>query len=691
MKTPRNLIQGLSGGILGGALTGLCEASFLLATTGAPDFLSPFYATALYGLIGAPIGLAAGLALSAVEKFRGKDVEDGFAWSWGFAGGMAPQAAFVLLYIVRKVVFLEQGMPIQGLVGVAGAVGALTLVALVVGPRLLDGPLKGMLQAKGLALGWGGLLAVTGLLAAAPLTDDPRANFAAGKTAPSQDSPDVLLIMVDTLRADYLGTYGMEGNPTPVLDAFAADALVFEQAFAQASWTRSSGASLFTSRIPSSHNADTKAALLSPDAVTFAEPLQAAGITTGALINNINMSATFGFDQGFDSFLYESPDYHYFATESVFGLTMYKVVHKLSERLPLPKVVESFYQPAEVVFADTRSFLEANPDGRVALFSHIMEPHDPYFEHPALAGAGPDYNGVGYARAEHEHPNPDDAEYLKQVYLDEIKWMDAEFGRFFGWLKETGRYDDMLIIITADHGEEFGEHGGFWHGTTLYDEQIHIPLIVKLPKNAHAGTRVDWQVRSLDVAPTISTAMGVTPDPSWQGEDLVADVEAWLAEAEALRLAEEAALLLVVVKDPASTLEPPHGEAPPERAEPIDWERLVIAEEDFEGNVIEAVRTQGLKYIRANDGGPRGLPSQELFDIATDPNETDDLLKSGKAIGGVYPQDHAKALDVLLKSVIAGAASGGLEAGEAGMTRTDCERLKSLGYLGDDEDCSKYP
>lgn len=682
MNTPRNLIQGLSGGILGGALTGLAEATYLIATTGAPDYLSPFYATLLYGLIAAPIGLAAGLALSVVEKVRG-EVGDGFAWSWGFVGGMAPLAAFVLLYIVRKVVYLEQGMPVQGLLGVLAAVGAVELLVLFFVPKFIEGKLEIMLTAKGLAGAWGGLLLITGLVAAAPLTDDPRANFAAGKAVPEgmSDAPDVLLIMVDTLRADYLGTYGKDGNPSPELDAFASDAVVFEAAFAQASWTRSSGATLFTSRIPSSHNADTKAAMLSSDAVTFAEPLQSAGVTTGALVNNINMSATFGFDQGFDSFLYESPDYHYFASESVFGLTLYKVIHKLSERMGGAKAVHSFYQPAEVVFDDTKAFLEANSEGRVALFTHLMEPHDPYFEHPSLSGSGPDFNGVGYARAEHEFPKAEDAEYLKGVYLDEIRWMDAELGRFFGWLRETDRYDDLMIVITADHGEEFGEHGGFWHGTTLYEEQIHIPLIVKLPGNAHAGTRVPWQVRSLDVAPTMSSALGVPPDASWQGKDLMADVEGWLADLEA-----------------EAQAEPEDGE--PGEDEPLQPEvrapghakdRLVIAEEDFEGNVIAAIRTRGLKYIRAQEGGPRGLSAQELFAVAKDPKETKELLGAGGQIDGVYVEDHVKTLDALLNAAVIDLSADGLEGGTAGMTQIECERLKSLGYLSGDTDCSIYP
>jgi arylsulfatase A-like enzyme len=179
---------------------------------------------------------------------------------------------------------------------------------------------------------------------------------------------------VDTLRADHL-----RAGLTPNLDAMAADGVVFEQAFAQASWTRSSGASLWTSRLPSSHNADTKAARLSEDAVLWSEVLQDAGVTTGALVNNINLTESFGFNQGFDTFVYESPDYSFGGTESVFALTFYKVVHKVAEKVfGGNKAVSSYYQPAPVVLADAQAFIEANNDSRWALYVHLMEPHDPY-------------------------------------------------------------------------------------------------------------------------------------------------------------------------------------------------------------------------------------------------------------------------------------------------------------------------
>jgi arylsulfatase A-like enzyme len=309
-----------------------------------------------------------------------------------------------------------------------------------------------------------------------------------------------MLVMVDTLRADYLGTYGMEGA-SPEIDKFSNDAVVFEQAIAQASWTRASTATLFSSMQPSRHSTDVKVSVLPDEIETVAEVLQAHGYNTGGLPNNINVTRSFNFQQGFDYFSYQAPEYLFGATESASQLSMYNVVRKLKERVAgAAKRVEDFYQPANTVLGNAQGFIEANRDANWFLFVHLMEPHDPYFEYPL--------NGKGYGRAEHEHPDPENKDYLIETYKGEIREMDDELGQFFEWMKTEGLYDNTVILITSDHGEEFYEHGGWWHGTTLYDEQIRVPMIVKLPNQAHAGTRVPWQVRHLDVAPTLTSQAG---------------------------------------------------------------------------------------------------------------------------------------------------------------------------------------
>ena len=684
MHIGRNLTSGGLGGLMRGAEIGLLEALFHIATSGAPDLWSPLYGIVLYALIGLPFGLVGGVLISIAEfgvrKSKWK-VEPFLPYVAGEICTLFPILGFVLFYQANKVVYLEQGVPLSGLLAIVAILCIGALANLIVGRFAIKGRFKLLLKPIG-TVGVLGLVALLALVVALlPLSPNPRRTFAADKPVPAalEDAPNVLFIMVDTLRADHLND-----ALAPNLAAIGHDGIVFEQAYAQASWTRSSGASLWTSRLPSGHNADTKAARLAEEAVTWAEVLQDAGVTTGALVNNINLTGSFGFDQGFDTFLYESPRYRFGGTESVFALTFYKVVHKVAEKVfGGHKDVTSYYQPARVVLSDAQSFIEANRDGRWALYAHLMEPHDPYFEHPALSDPeGADFNGVGFARAEVEHPNPEDADYLRQVYADEVRWMDREIAPFLEWLRAEGLYDDTLIVVTADHGEEFYEHGGWWHGTTLYDEQIHVPLLVKPPGDALAGTVVPWQVRNIDVAPTLAVAMGVAPDPSWAGEDLLGSVSDWL-EAEA---ALEAAIYT------AWHAEQPDGVPGENSSAPVDvrdeepcfvwaFERTVVAEEDFEGNIIGAIRMEGMKLIRANAGNPRGLPTEELFEVRVDSGERSDLAEGGRPICSRYSADWSSLLGERLAGLVMEARQGGVDGGEVAMTRGECEALLALGYV----------
>ncbi|MCB9675473.1 MAG: sulfatase [Alphaproteobacteria bacterium] len=697
-----NFVNAALGGVIGGAVLGLVESLFLLVTQGAPDLLSPVYALVLYGLIGLPFGIAAGFAMLGVARVREwGDTEPHLATTMGATFAVSPMLLFILFYLGNKVVYHEQGVPTTGKLAILVIVAGYALLELTAGTMANK---RLGLTALHSAGAWVALVLFFGAVSAIPM-GDPRSGWAHGKSVPGgmADNPNVLIIAVDTLRADYLGTYGKEGNPTPVIDALASDGVVFENASAHASWTRSSFASLWSSRIPSSHNADTKASRMSNDLVLLSEALHDAGVTTANLANNINVTATFNFDQGYDTFIYEAPHYHFGATESVFGLTFYKVVHKLREKLGGSKEVGTFYQPAEVVLDDAKGFIQANREGRWMLGVHLMEPHDPYFEHPYLMGQGDaEFNGVGFARAEVESPKLDQAEYLKKVYFDEIKHMDKKLAPFVAWLKSEGLYDDTLIVLTADHGEEFGEHGGFWHGTTLYEEQIHVPLVVKLPKNAHAGARVGWQARLVDVAPTIATAMGVQvkDEWGWMGSDLVAQVQldAEIAELEKRELDDarktvdelseqrDAGLLGA---DQLDELAKAEARIAKDEADPdpcalyaVKGDRTVYAEQDFEGNVLSALKAGGFKLIVANADNPRGLPETELFDVRADPHEKANLAAVGSPVCGQAPSARVPEMKQKLEDDLATAASGApIVEQEAEMSQAEVCQLCALGYM----------
>ena len=278
-------------------------------------------------------------------------------------------------------------------------------------------------------------------------------------------------------------------------------------------------------------------------------------------------------------------------------------------------------------------FLDRHAKSRFFLFTHYMDPHDPYFEHP--------YNGNAVARVAGE-PEESRAEELRALYKGEIEYLDGNVGKLFDKMKNLGIYDDTLIVLTADHGEEFMEHGGWWHGLTLYDEQIAVPLLVKWPLGS-GGLGVgnaEEVARLIDVAPTLLAAVGAEIPAEMQGVDLAAPISG---------------------------------------RSPKDLE--VYSEEDHEGNVLWALRTRETKLINANEGNPRGLPTRELFNLDQDPGELDNLLEEGDSWTGVEAElaMHAEAQRAAAES---GAVAGGAD---VEMTKDECEQLRMLGYV---DDCS---
>jgi len=323
--------------------------------------------------------------------------------------------------------------------------------------------------------------------------------------------------------------------------------------------------------------------------------------------------------------------------------------------------VERYYQPADVVLADARRFVEANRDSRWALLVHLMEPRDPYFAHPSVDGSGlAHYDGVSLGRG--DVGAGVDAKRLRRAYRDEVVFLDRQLAPFVEWMRASGVYDDTLVVLTSDHGTELGEHGGFWYGETLYDEQIHVPLVVRLPANRNAGARAPWQVRLLDVGPTLTAALGLDAHPTWAGRDLLAEVAPVApgdsGEAEPDPGVEEPG----EGPDGTSTQEPepvrePEPVQEPEpvahpRSHPLD--RVAIAEARFEGNALSAIRGAGFKYMRANEGNPRGLPSEALFDLVADPGETANLLGTSAMVAGKSAEKVADTLAEELRQALAG-------------------------------------
>ena len=686
--TQQIIIGALSGAIFT-AFVGTGEAFWLMSTTGAPDLLSPMYASILYGLIGLGIGLGAAIAGEVLGKFVPFLKNRGFGI--GAAAAITPVAAFLLRYQLNKVAYAEQGVPLSTM-GMIMAVLLVIDLFLIFGlPSLFKGksPKAGLLAGIWVAL----TLAMAGVWISGSSSEDPAA-VAHGKSIPSElsDKPNVLFLMVDTLRADHVGAYGKLEIRTPNMDSLQKDGIAFLQAISPASWTRPSGVSMFTGRIPSGHSTQTKAASVPDTAVLLTEVLQTGGVTTGGLANNINLTATFNFDQGYDTFLYEAPNYPFGGTESVFGLTFYKVLAKVMERLaPEHRVVYNYYQPADVVFKDAQSFITANGSSRWMLYAHLMEPHDPYFEHPVISGESEeDYNGVAYGRAEHEHPDPNDTEYLKKIYYQEVEFFDRELGRFLDWMKSEGHYDNTVIVLVADHGEEFNEHGGFWHGTSLYDEVIHVPLLIKTADNDWKDLKAPWQVRTIDIAPTLTALLGLDADESWEGENLLT--------AEALEAAREYTnpappVPTATEEETGDSEESDENKAPAptqpvvsaavkctqERTHPLD--RIVISENDFEGNVLSSIRYESFKFIVANEGNPRGLPTNELLDLESDPKELTNLSGSSESVCDQTNSKREEKLNAIMGEFLSTALQSAAHGDGAELDEATIERMRALGYM----------
>jgi arylsulfatase A-like enzyme len=611
-----------------------------------------FYAVVLYGIIGLVLGVVSGMGVAVLGPLLG--LRDPGAWTLGFLGVFLTLGGTILVRTVDRVVYLEQGLTGIGLAVVAGVGAVVVLVGIWILPILMTRtPLKVLLQPKGTVTLWLGLVVLAAVFSFAPGGPNPH-----GKQRPdrTQDPrlrtrPNVLVVLVDSLRADHLGAYASwPADHTPHLDALAAEGVVFEQAYAASSWTRASTASILTSMLPGSHRTLSRSAVLPADVYTVAELLQEQGWVTGGLPNSIDVTRTFNFQQGFDYFRYLAPDDLFGATESASQLAMYAVVRDLRARLlPEGLRVTDYYQPAQVVLEHAMGFIEAQGEDRWFLMVHLMEPHGPYFRQPV--------DGTGHARGREA---TDPAE-VRALYAAEVAALDVQLGRFLAQLGPARRAD-TLVVVTADHGEELQDHGADWHGTTLYDEVLHVPLIVRLPQGQHGGVRAPWQVRTLDLAPTLAAQLGFPPSPRWQGVDLF---DRSFREGQD-RLAREA-LQLQAVADGVEGAEPPLIREPGIHPE----DRPVIAQADFAGNRLSAIRAGGWKYIKAESGGSRDRESEELFHVSADLQERTNLAGGAGVVQA--------RLDQQLSEGLATAAASAASSRDPELDAAASERMRALG------------
>jgi choline-sulfatase len=399
------------------------------------------------------------------------------------------------------------------------------------------------------------------------------------KTSP----PDVFLITIDTLRADHVHCYGYDRVQTPALDALAKDGARFNQAFTPSPITNTSHTTILTGLLPSSHGVTDFAIPLPTSHATWAEWLKKSGYHTAAFIGAVILDSKTlapGLDRGFD--FYDNFPAH---------------PHSKSRWGRVERRGMDVVERAE-------TWLNSHHSGPHFVWVHLYDPHDPY-----------------------EPPAPYSQIYKAHLYDGEIAYADSALGKFIGYLKEQGWYQNSVTVVVGDHGEGLGEHNEETHGIFLYDSTTRVPLIVKMPGHEQAGKVVDAQVRTTDILPTVLDLVGVPRPERLDGESL----KAYLAGTETT-------------------------------------DRTAFGETDyplrFGWAPLRSVRDQGFKFIEA--------PRPEFYDLRMDPAEARNVYEPWNA--------DVQKFRGMLADVKSKLPAGPPSSATVGTGTLD--ELRALGYLG---------
>jgi arylsulfatase A-like enzyme len=317
--------------------------------------------------------------------------------------------------------------------------------------------------------------------------------------------PNVLVILVDALRADVLGVAGYPMLTTPSIDRLASEGVVFDAAFAHSTWTKPSIATLFTSLYPSQHGLHRVASqsddqftteILAERFHTLAEHYRAAGYSTIAVINQVHLKERFGFAQGFDHF------------QAVRDVGAFRLNHRL-----LSQLQEGTGSP---FFA----------------YLHYLDVHWPYTKSPQASadrfGAvqmsrEPPHRGNRVAEWARDLDKGADLAALRARYDREVAFADAAIGELMAALEEMNLYEDTIVVVTSDHGEGFLEHGKLLHGYAPYEEVLRVPLVLRLPEKLRPGVnRVEQPVGLIDLMPTLLELTGSSPPAQATGRSRAA-------------------------------------------------------------------------------------------------------------------------------------------------------------------------
>lgn len=577
-------------------------------------------------------GWAAAVALSGAACFVLREGLRGLPWL--ARAGVAWAAAAVLLAAALA------RLALAGPAGAATIAGwiAVAVAAVAFGTALLPGARRAGLRAAG---GAAALLAGVGAFVAWP----PHA----APPAPASPGPSVLLVSIDTLRADRVGAYGHAAARTPILDGLAERGALFESAVAPAILTGPSHVSILTGARPGTHGVTENLMPIPPDTVTLAETLRehgwhAAAFVSGRPVTERALGVLSRFDEWDDdlrAFRLVPPQ--------AFHATL---VHWVGERLKDgERTLTRHDRPAAETADAAIAWLHDRARAPFFVWTHFFDPHLPYeapeeFESDeARAYDGPAsgdwYDLTGWEQNE-ILADPAAVEHMRALYDAEIAYTDRHLGRLIEAAQRRAGPAGVWIVVTADHGEPMGEHGLYWW-RELYEPSVHVPLLVVPPETpggwaggAAAGLRVAEPVRLTDVAPTLLDVLGLPP---FEG-----------ADGMSLR---------------------PHLERGVTASEPAVSAKYVSTGDPF-ALPVYAVRWGDWKLVWKLPGRSENRwverESFELYDLASDPGELRDLSQQ--------EPERVIALKTLLEVHVRAAAGPGLE-----LTPEEEAALRALGYL----------
>lgn len=563
-------------------------------------------------------GLALGLAL-ALRSARSAAERTG----WALASPWVAVPLVVGTAWILRVLLLEA--PLAQRLGASAAFAALWLGAAWLArgaiARAWSGA-RGTLRAGAAASAALGL-ACFGLLREVPPTLPPVAASAA-------KHPPVVLVVLDTVRADHTSVYGYARDTTPALADFARGATVFEQMTTPGDMTLTSHASLFTGQFVSHHGTTTPKPVLGDDAETLAERLAGAGYVGFGVSSNCGwIGKGHGLDQGFAHWDTRCGRALFAGVPPVF---LRQFVLGQLRRAAFREQASWRWRSAEEISDEALRVIGHLDAARAPflLFLNYMDVHRPIQPPRAYRtrypGADPEFDMAADWSALHRDVNLGTREvtsaertHLESQYDGALAYEDDQLKRVFDDLRTRGILERSLVIVTADHGEGFGDHGTFGHGHGVYQDVVHAPLIVKLP-GQREGRRVATPVSLVDVMPTVLAALGLPPAANADGVSLL-------------------------------------GEIP-------DLRRLFAESFDGAGAIARALREGSRKLVVHRGRTPA------LYDVAADPNETRDLASTSAQETAAQKA----ALDAWVK------AQSGRGAGIA-ISPEEEERLRALGYL----------